>query len=64
MPISQSLQPGKADHFVVRIASDKSARFDLALSLKDASGRILPLQDVHLDLFVPRSQAGYAAAGR
>ncbi|HEX4966783.1 MAG TPA: hypothetical protein VF173_38590 [Thermoanaerobaculia bacterium] len=39
-------------------------RFDLALSLKDASGRILPLQPVHLDLFVPRSQVGYAAARR
>ena len=25
---------------------------------------ILPLQTVHLDLFVPRSQAGYAAARR
>ena len=62
VPISQSLQPGEADHFVVRIASDKSARFDLDLSLKDASGRILPLQAVHLDLFVPRSQVGYAKA--
>lgn len=64
VPISQSLRPGEADHFVVRIASDKSARFDLDLSLKDASGRVLPLQTVHLDLFVPRSQAGYAAARR
>jgi len=64
VPISQSLRPGEADHFVVRIASNKSARFDLDLSLKDASGRVLPLQTVHLDLFVPRSQAGYAAARR
>lgn len=62
--ISQSIQPGDADHFVLRIASDKSAKFDLDLSLKDAGGKVLPLQTVHLDLFVPRSQAGYAAAKR
>jgi hypothetical protein len=59
--VSQSIKPGEADHFVFRIASDKSARFDLGLSLRDAGGALLPLQDVHLELFVPRSQAGYAS---
>lgn len=59
VPVSQTIKPGEADHFVFRIAADKSARFDLGLSLRDAGGAIIPLQDVHLDLFVPRSQAGY-----
>jgi hypothetical protein len=56
--IAQNIRPGAGDQFVLRIASDKSAHYEFALTLRLIGGRQLPPQHVVLDVFVPRSVAG------
>ena len=58
LPLSQSLKPGESDHFVVRVGTDKSARFDLEFSLRDTGGAVIPVQIVDLEIFVPRTFKG------
>ena len=60
VPVSQSLKPGEADHFLLRIASDKSAHYEMKLRFTAIDGRALPGRDVVLDVFVPRGMAGRA----
>jgi hypothetical protein len=57
IPISHNLKAGEADHFLVRVASDKSAHYELTLRIRRIDGEFLPEQKVILDLFVPRSAA-------
>ena len=54
LPISQSLSSGEVDHFLIRIASDKSSKFNLSLSFKDESGNVIHKEKLYLDIFVPR----------
>jgi hypothetical protein len=56
LPISQKIGPGEVDHFLVRVATDKSSQFDLAFSFRATSGAELSGSAVLLDIFVPRSQ--------
>jgi hypothetical protein len=54
LPISQSLSSGEVDHFLIRIASDKSSKFNLSLSFKDGSDNVIHNEKLYLDIFVPR----------
>jgi hypothetical protein len=54
--VSHLLEPGKADQFLLRVASDKSAHYDLECSIRLSDSRQLPAQRAVLDLLVPRSQ--------
>jgi hypothetical protein len=58
LPISQVIKPGETDNFLVKIATNKSAQFDLTISLKDTSDSNILVRKVLLDVFVPRSQVG------
>jgi hypothetical protein len=57
IPIAQNLKPGEADQFLLRVASDKSAHYELKLSLRCMDGQQLPAQKLLLDVFVPRTAA-------
>jgi hypothetical protein len=57
--ISQVIKPGEADHFLLRIASDRSARFELTMNIRDVKKRSLWHGDVDMKLFVPRYSAGH-----
>lgn len=59
LPISQEIKPGESDHFLIRVASDKSARFDLTFSFLTTGGKEIPGREVVLDLFVPRSKSDW-----
>jgi hypothetical protein len=64
IPISQVVDAGGVDHFLVRVASDRSAHFDFKVELKTVEGQIIPGGQFILDMFVPRSAAGAAVARR
>jgi hypothetical protein len=53
LPISQYLGSGEVDHFLIRIASDKSSKFNLFLSFIDGSGNMIHKEKLYLDIFVP-----------
>jgi hypothetical protein len=63
LPVSQNPKPGKADQFLLRIASDKSAHYEMKLRFTLIDGRTLPDQDVVVDVFVPRGMAARAVEG-
>jgi hypothetical protein len=56
-PLEQEIAPGGSDHFVVRVAVDRSARFDLHVSLRAIGARQIQEHDYRMELFVPRSEA-------
>lgn len=58
--IAQQIKPGETDHFLLRIATDRSANFQLRVSLHDVKGDIRWTGDVDLQAFVPRSGAEIA----
>jgi hypothetical protein len=55
LPISQSIKPKDVDHFLLRIASDRSASFDMEVTIKDASERAVWSKHVVLNYFLPSS---------
>lgn len=55
--VSQVIKPGETDHFLIRVASDKSASFKLKYNAKEVSNIYLGGQLLSLKLFVPRSGA-------
>lgn len=55
--LAQKIAAGDADHFALRIASDRSARYRLRIDFVTAGGEIIKGQDVSMDIFVPRSPA-------
>jgi hypothetical protein len=58
LPLHQEMPPRATDHFLIRIGTNKSARFDLVFSFRTTAGTRLPEKSVLLDVFVPRTQAG------
>ena len=58
-PLAQEIKPGQTDYFIVRVGSDKSARYDLTFSFR-APGIFVPDKKVRIALFVPRS-TGYSS---
>ena len=58
VPIHQIID--KSDNFLIRVKSDKSARFKLRVSFRAVGGGMVPANDVLLDILVPRSQAKYS----
>lgn len=59
-PIAQEIKPGEVDHFLLRIATDRSASFDLVVDVNDSSGTLLWRGDLDLTAFVPRTGAALA----
>jgi hypothetical protein len=57
VPISQTIKPGEADHFLMTLATDKSSQTRLSVSFKTTTGDILPGGDLLLNYFVPRSKS-------
>jgi hypothetical protein len=54
--ISQTLQPGEADRFTVKIAVAQSSFHRFRVTLRDVSGMILPSLPIGMRCFVPRSK--------
>jgi hypothetical protein len=54
MPIAQEVKAGETDYFIFQLATNKSARFDLRLSLREAGGVRLPSKSILIDVFIPR----------
>jgi hypothetical protein len=52
---THSIRSGEADHFVFKVKSDKSARFNLAFSFPTVGGPDISSDEIVLDTFVPRS---------
>ena len=57
VPISQSVSPKEVDHFLLRIASDRSAFFDMDIAIRDTAERIVWARRIDLHYFMPRSVA-------
>lgn len=57
VPIAQKIAAQDVDHFLLRIGTDKSAHFELNISLRRIGGAELAMPPVFLDIFVPRSQS-------
>src|SRR5690606_621910 len=55
VPISQSLKPGDADHFLLRVGTNKSATFELEFTFVAAGGEQIPGDSVSVEIFVPRT---------
>lgn len=58
--LSQEIKPGQTDHFLLRVATDKSSNFQLKLSIKDTKGNNRWSGHVDMEAFVPRSGASLA----
>jgi hypothetical protein len=58
--ISQEIKPGEVDHFLLRVATDRSSAFDLKVDINDSGGRSLWQGNIDLVAFVPRSGAALA----
>jgi hypothetical protein len=56
-PIAQEIKPGEVDQFLLRIATDRSASFDLVMSINDVSGRSLWQGNIDMKVLVPRDGA-------
>ncbi len=55
VPLSQVIPAGGVDHFEIRIATDKSAQFELQIQFKDVSGNIIADRQVALTTFIAPS---------
>lgn len=61
--ISQEIKPGDTDHFLLRIATDKSSAFKIKLRINDARGDVRWSGSADMQLFVPRSGSALALRG-
>jgi hypothetical protein len=52
-----SIKPRKAENFLIRVASDRTATYRLRLSLNASDGTEIGQQEMELGVFVPRSRA-------
>ncbi|MFT3721737.1 hypothetical protein [Pseudorhodoferax sp.] len=57
VPVSQEVKPGATDHFLIRVATDKSSSFKLKYRAKELSNILQGEQLLSLRLFVPRAGA-------
>jgi hypothetical protein len=57
VPVSHSVKPGEADQFLLRIASDKSAHYEIRLAIRMIDGVELEPKLISLDMFVPRTRS-------
>jgi hypothetical protein len=64
VPIAHSLKPGAADHFLFRVASDKSAHYEAKVSIHSIDGQLVLEQKLVLDIFIPRSAAKRLVKGK
>jgi len=53
--VAQEIRPGEADHFLIRLGTDKSSRKRIKISFLTADGEVLPGGELTIDLFVPRT---------
>ena len=58
--ISQKVKPGDTDHFLVQLSSDRSADFQLDISVVDTEGRVVGSSTVALKMLILRSAEGEA----
>ncbi len=56
LPTAQEIRAGDTDHFLIRVGTDKSFRFEISLAFRTAQRVELPGAELVLELFVPRSQ--------
>lgn len=56
--ISQAIKPSEFDHFLLKVATDKYADFDINLKVVSLSGHEFVKEDMGLTIFVPKSEAG------
>jgi hypothetical protein len=57
--ISQEIKPGDVDHFLIRVATDRSASFDFNMEIVAAGGSIVWMGKFDMALLVPRSGAEF-----
>ncbi|WP_395575738.1 hypothetical protein [Streptomyces sp. BK79] len=65
VPLSQFVQSGEADRFLVTIASDRSAIHDLSLTVRyNEQQEVVAAERVRLELFLPRTMEDKAPSRR
>ncbi|MGI5484914.1 hypothetical protein [Streptomyces lavendofoliae] len=65
VPLSQFVQSGEADRFLVTIASDRSALHDFSLTIRyNEQQEVVAAERVRLELFLPRSKEAEAPSPR
>lgn len=57
VPIAHTIKPGDADHFLISVATDKSAHYELRIKLRLIDGTELPAKTVLLDEFIAKRDA-------
>jgi hypothetical protein len=55
--VAASIGPQKSAQIKLRVGSERSARYQLLLTLKGADGAVLAAQPLDLQIFVPRFDA-------
>jgi len=60
VPIAQELKPGATDHFLIQLGSDKSAKFDLNISLLAAGRVTMQRKRVSIEIFARRPAMYFA----
>lgn len=61
IPISQVIEPGKADRFLLQVAADKSSFHEFVVTLSYNEGNKMTSNPISLDLFLSRDDAGLIA---
>ncbi len=62
VPLQQQLPPGSADHFVILVGANRSARFSTTISVESLTGKELLRRRADIDVFVPRSETNWVSA--
>ena len=57
LPVAHELKAGESDLFLLRVATNKWAQFDLGFSFRTTEGIYLAANDVLIEIFVPRSES-------
>jgi hypothetical protein len=57
VPLQQQLPPRSADHFVIVVGANRSARFSTTISVQSLTGKEVLRRRADIDVFVPRSEA-------
>ena len=53
----QEIKPGEVDHFLLRLATDKTSNFKLKLKIKDTKSKVRWSGKIDMEVFIPQSVA-------
>jgi len=61
--LAQKIPAGDSDHFALRLASDRTARYRLRMDFVTAGGTVMKGAEAWVEIFVPRTRAQFIQGG-